>query len=196
MNYALEELDAFKEKEYAELSRKMTQYQTEFTKKVNIIERLIEKEIQKAKSEMITQMKQEEKETQRKIQEKSIELIEKVAPTSKKELLDRNLYSYSDKSSISSKWSSSVVTPVRSSPDKKLRSKQAMERAEESRQKVNELQAKSVLTPNRSNYFESEAVSPYSSVGFSAHKPYMSGGFSSSPNRSPMRIVVTSSNYM
>ena len=198
MNSALEELESFKEKEYAELSRKMTKIQNDFTKKVNIIERLIEKEIEKAKSEMIASMRQEEKETERKIQDKSIELVEKVAPTSKRELLDRSLNSYaSDRSSISSKRSSSVVTPVRSSPDKRIRSRQAMDRAAESRQRVFEAQARSALTPSKLNYFESESISPISTIGgLSSHKPYMSGSFISSPNRSPLRVVVTTSAYV
>ncbi len=198
MNSAVEELESFKEKEYAELSRKMTKFQNEFTKKVNIIERLIEKEIEKAKTEMIAQMRQEEKETERKIYDKSIELVEKVAPTSKRELLDKSLNSYpSDRSSISSKRSSSVVTPVRSSPDKRIRSRQAMDRAAESRQRVFEAQARSALTPSKLNYYESESISPISTIGgLSSHKPYMSGSFVSSPNRSPMRVVVTTSAYM
>lgn len=138
---ALNSLEDVRNDEQKFLMKKVTDLNSDFTRKIQDLERKLIKQVEKLKVDLMENIRLEEIESEKRVKSKADELVEDVAPINQREIIEKALRP------------TNYFTPTKScygnSPDKK-KSQNYQQKLEESREKVREITQKSVMmTPTR-----------------------------------------------
>lgn len=139
----LNELDIIREEENKGLTRKIIDCNKDFGKKVKELEKSVARQIEIMKVELMESIRNEEKECEKRITERSKKLIDESIPQAKRENPDR----------IVRTGSASPTKFYMSTPEKRNKSNLAMQKLEESREKVRQLRTHAyTVTPQKEPY--------------------------------------------
>lgn len=165
VEFALKRLEEIKDEEHRSLAKKISDLNTEFTRRVTIFERGVIKQIENMKNELMFDIRREENECENRIKHKAENLIEESAPVTKKKLLEKVLKpsAYNSKTIFTDK-----------DIEKKLQSSLAFQKLEESREKFNRIftksQVVSEISASEKFYQDKTKQSRPSSVNLSSHR--------------------------
>jgi len=135
----LSELEETQEHEKLRLSKKVSQLNSDFTKKYEKVQREALKQLEQLKNNLVNQIREEQKTSQTRVQEKVAQIKKSIAPETSK---------FAIRSSSVRAKSPSKNNKL-STPSKALKTKQVYEKLEQSRQKLRNLYSNST-TPIKS----------------------------------------------